>query len=73
LTRSVSNLSDISDTTITPARFADQEQEEWRRFDFLRVFDADDEDLEPGLRGALPDSLRVDDDEDEEFVLKLGS
>jgi hypothetical protein len=73
LTRSISNLSERSDTTITPARFADQEQEEWRRFDFLRVFDADDEDLEPGLRGALPDCLQVDDDEDEEFVLKLGS
>jgi hypothetical protein len=73
LTRSVSNMSQSSDTTITPARFADQENAEWKRLDFLRAFDAEDEDLEPGLRGALPECLRRDDEEDEGFVMTLGS
>jgi hypothetical protein len=72
LTRSVSNLSHASDTTITPARFAEQENEDLRRLDFLMAFDAEDEELEPGLRGALPGCLDAEDDE-EEFVLKLGS
>lgn len=72
LTRSASNLSQGSDTTITPARFAEQENDDSRRFDFMRAFDIDDEELEPGLGGALPDSLR-EEDEDEDFVLKLSS
>lgn len=72
LTRSVSNLSQASDTTITPARFAEQENEDLRRLDFLRAFDAEDEELDSGLRGALPVCLGEEDD-DEEFVLKLGS
>jgi hypothetical protein len=72
LTRSVSNVSQASDTTITPARFVEQENDDLRRFDFLRAFDVDDEELEPGLRGALPKCLR-EEDEDEEFVLKLSS
>lgn len=76
-----SNLSQASDVTITPARFAEKRSdketgpgsEAWRRLDFLRAFDhdSDDEELEPGLRGALPDCLRGDDD-DEEFVMTLG-
>lgn len=76
-TRSVSNISQASDITITPARFAEKEggpgSEEWSRLKFLGAFDVDDEDLEPGLRGALPDCLRRDDGDDEEFVMTLGS
>ena len=71
LARSVSNMSHASDITITPARFADQENDEMRRFDFLRAFEFDDEELKPGLRGAMPACLL--EDEDEEFVLKLTS
>ncbi|KAG9229441.1 hypothetical protein BJ875DRAFT_387346 [Amylocarpus encephaloides] len=76
MTRSVSNISQASDTTITPARFAQKEteQEEWRsRLTFLNAFYGDDEDLEPGLRGVIPDSLRGADEEDEEFVLTIGT
>jgi hypothetical protein len=72
LTRSCSNLSQGSDTTITPARFTEQENDDSRRFDFLRAFDIDDEELVNGLTGPLPDCLR-EEDEDEEFVLKLSS
>lgn len=72
LTRSVSNMSQASDTTITPARFAEQENDDLRRLDFLKAFDVDDDELEPGLTGALPKCLG-EEDEDEEFVLKLGS
>ncbi|KAG0645393.1 hypothetical protein D0Z07_8993 [Hyphodiscus hymeniophilus] len=76
-TRSVSNVSHSSDTTITPARFAEKEggpgSEEWRRLKFLGAFDVDHEDLEPGLRGALPECLRGVDENDEEFVMTLGS
>lgn len=72
LTRSVSNMSEASDTTITPARFAEQENDEFRRFNFLKAFDVDDEEIEPGLRGVMPACLRAE-DEDEEFILKLTS
>jgi hypothetical protein len=70
--RSVSNASQVSDTTITPARFAEQENDDWRRLDFLRAFDVDDEELEPGLRGALSACLK-EENEDDEFVLTLSS
>lgn len=72
LARSVSNLSQASDTTITPARFAEQEHDDSGRLNFLKAFDVDDEDLEPGLRGELPKCLGEEDD-DEEFVLKLNT
>jgi hypothetical protein len=60
--------------TITPSRFAqiqpsDGVRDEWGR---LGVFDSDDEDIEPELRGGLPDCLRKDDDYEEEFILTLG-
>ncbi|TVY75799.1 hypothetical protein LSUE1_G004764 [Lachnellula suecica] len=72
MTRSVSNLSQSSDTTITPAKFG-QENDEWKsKLSFLSAFDVDDEELEPGLRGALPESLRNDEEDDEEFVMTLG-
>lgn len=77
LPRSISNLSHASDSTITPARFAQKSAEvgndEWRRLKFLGAFDTDDEDLEPCLRGALPECLRRHDDSEEEFVMTLGS
>jgi hypothetical protein len=70
MARSVSNMSQDSDTTITPDRFARATgEEEYRRPDFLSAFMVDDDDeVEPVLRGELPESLRRD-DEDEEFVL----
>lgn len=76
--RSVSAVSNASDTTITPTRFAEKQSgpgsEEWRRLKFLGAFEVDDEDLEPGLRGVLPECLRKDDEsEGEEFVMTLGS
>jgi hypothetical protein len=74
--RSVSNMSSASDSTITPARFQKEELEnqEWKKkLPFLHAFDVDDEDLEPGLRGIMPDSLRRMDEDEEEFVLTLGA
>jgi hypothetical protein len=74
MTRSVSNFSQASDTTITPARFAQKEEDlEWKKLGWLGAFDVDYEDLEPGLRGALPECLRRADEEDDEFVMTLGS
>ena len=73
LTRSISNLSQGSDTTITPERFfALESQQESRSPAFLKAFEVDDEDLEPGLRGIMPECLRRPDDEDEDFVFTLG-
>jgi len=76
LARSTSNLSDGSDTTITPSSYAQNQgsevgNDDWRRLMFLGLFDTDDEDLEPGLRGALPDYLRKDEDAEEDFVMTL--
>ncbi|TAQ84539.1 hypothetical protein B7494_g7137 [Chlorociboria aeruginascens] len=72
--RSVSNVSTGSDSTITPAKFASQEteigNEEWRRLNFLKAFHVEDEELEPGLRGLLPESFG--DEEEEEFVMGFG-
>lgn len=77
MARSISNVSQSSDTTITPARFAEQDSGpgsvEWSRLKFLGAFDVEDEGIEPGLRGVLPECLRHGDDEDEEFVMPLGS
>ncbi|KAI9744303.1 MAG: hypothetical protein M1818_002455 [Claussenomyces sp. TS43310] len=78
LSRSASTLSSGSDVTITPARYAqkdggeDGKVDEWQRLKFLGAFDVDDEDLEPALRGVLPECLRRDEDAEEEFVLELG-
>lgn len=71
ITRSVSNMSQSSDVTITPARFAQQEELESKRLDWLSAFEVDDEELEPGLRGGIPECLRRMDDEEEEFVMTL--
>jgi hypothetical protein len=74
LVRSISNMSDASDATITPARFAQKENEDWRRPAFMKAFDhEDDEDSEPGLGSGLAECLRRADEEDEEFVMTLGS
>jgi len=78
LPRSTSNVSTGSDKIITPSTFADGQassgmSDEWRQLKLLGAFDTDDEDLEPGLRGALPECLRKDEDSEQEFVLTLGS
>ncbi|EHK99816.1 hypothetical protein M7I_4311 [Glarea lozoyensis 74030] len=75
--RSVSTMSTASDSTITPAKFQKEESEiqEWKKkLPFLQAFDLlEDNDLEPGLRGVVPESLRrMDEDDEEEFVLTLG-
>ncbi|KUJ07690.1 uncharacterized protein LY89DRAFT_659925 [Mollisia scopiformis] len=72
LQRSVSNMSQGSDTTITPANFKDAEPE-WKNPSFLKAFEVDDDELEPGLRGVLPESLRRMDGDEEEFVMPLPS
>lgn len=68
LQRSVSNMSQSSDTTITPANFREPE---WKNPSFLKAFDVDDEELEPGLRGMLPDCLKRMDEDEEEFFLAM--
>lgn len=77
LTRSASQASNGSDATITPARYAekgclDGKRQEWKRLQFLGAFDVDDADIEPTLKGGLPECLRRDEDAEEEFVLELG-
>ncbi len=73
LARSASNLSSASDSTITPARFAQKgnNQEEWQNLKFLDAFLPEDEGAEESLGGALPECLRRMDEEDEGFVFKL--
>jgi hypothetical protein len=66
-------MSQGSDTTITPERFAMTSESESKSPAFLKAFEFDDEDLEPGLRGIMPECLRRPDDDDEEFVMTLGS
>jgi hypothetical protein len=73
LARTVSNMSQSSDITITPARFAEEQELEYKNPAFMRAFEVDDEDLEVGLRGGLPECLRRDEEEDEEFVMTLGT
>jgi hypothetical protein len=77
LQRSSSNMSTGSNSTITPNNFAqrqaDNDSQPLKRLEFLSLFEPEDEDVEPELTGALPDCLRGEDedDEEEEFVLKL--
>jgi hypothetical protein len=77
MAKSVSNVSQGSDTTIAPARFAEKDtgpgSDEWRRLKFLGAFDVDEEDIEPGLKGVLPECLRRGVEDEEEFVMTLGS
>ncbi|KAK3325436.1 hypothetical protein B0H66DRAFT_599598 [Apodospora peruviana] len=64
LMRSVSTASSGSDRTITPARFAQtQESEDWKKLEFLSIFDVDEED---GNLGGTP---QFDDDLDDDFQL----
>jgi hypothetical protein len=71
LLRSVSNCSTASDSTITPARWSQkQDEEEYRKLKFLGAFDVDDDDL--GVGSGLPECLRGGEEEDEEeFVMTL--
>jgi len=71
LTRSFSNMSQGSDTTITPERFAQEIELESRSPSFLKAFEVDDEDLDPSLRGILPECLRRADEDDEEFIMPM--
>jgi hypothetical protein len=75
--RSASNISTASDSTITPARFQKDESEiqEWKmKLPFLQAFDVEDDDVESGLRGVMPESSRrMEEDDEEEFVLTLGT
>lgn len=75
LPRSTSNLSHDSDRTITPARFAQNENlvnPEHKKLDFLSAFEVDDEDLEPALKCGLPECLIKFDEDEEDFVLTIG-
>ena len=65
-------MSQGSDTTITPANFREVEPE-WKNPSFLKAFEVDDDELEPGLRGVLPECLRRMDEDEEEFVMPLPS
>ncbi|KAK4203762.1 hypothetical protein QBC40DRAFT_218892 [Triangularia verruculosa] len=62
LSRCMSTASSGSEATITPARFA-QSSQDWKRPDFLSIFDADDD--ESTMGGAVPPL----DDEEEEFQI----
>ncbi|KAM0309127.1 hypothetical protein ACHAO8_009326 [Botrytis cinerea] len=75
LPRSTSNLSHDSDSTITPARFAQKENlsnPEYKKLDFLSAFEVDDEELEPALKCGLPECLIKFDEDEEDFVLTIG-
>ena len=73
LPRSFSTASTGSDTTITPARYAEgqkaNESDDWRRLEFLSIFDGDGED--DGHLGSSSD-LPIDDlDDDFEFKVNF--
>lgn len=69
LPRSFSTASTGSDTTITPERYAEgqrtSESEDWRRLEFLSIFDGEDDD-----DGQLGSDLPMDDLE-ENFEFKV--
>jgi hypothetical protein len=81
MTRSSTTLSDGSDKTITPARYAQNqasttaEEQQWKeRVPFLSIFDPNDDDDCDILAGGLPESMRdgqQTDGEEEEFELRL--
>ncbi|KAK2630026.1 hypothetical protein QTJ16_000846 [Diplocarpon rosae] len=73
LQRSASNMSSSSDVTITPARFAQESEQGWKNPSFMKAFEVDDDELEPGLRGGLSECLRRADEDEEEFVMTLGA
>lgn len=62
LVRSVSTASSGSDVTITPARFS-QSSKEWKKPDFLSIFDTDEDD------GNLCSGVPQFDHSDDEFQL----
>jgi hypothetical protein len=74
LARSISNMSEASDSTITPARFAQKETgREWNSPAFMKAFDRPDDDLDLALGGGLAECLRRADEDEEEFVMTLGT
>ncbi|KAK3327498.1 hypothetical protein B0T19DRAFT_164588 [Cercophora scortea] len=64
LMRSVSTMSSGSDCTITPARFAQNQAQDWKKLEFLSIFDVDEE--EDGDLGGAPE---LDDLIDDDFQL----
>ncbi|KAK3359238.1 hypothetical protein B0T25DRAFT_91114 [Lasiosphaeria hispida] len=61
LTRSLSTMSTGSDTTITPARFAQtQGSQDWKKPEFLSIFDLEEDD--DGHLGSAPTLDDFDDD-----------
>lgn len=80
LQRSTSNMSTSSEVTITPARWAKESEgrAEWRSPAFMKAFEVDgNEDESDGGLGldvrGLQECLRREEEEDEEFVMTLGS
>lgn len=73
LLRTNTTSSEASEATMTPLRFAEDERrrssDELHRLTFLQAFEVDDDELEPGLRGALPECLREEDEDEVEFVM----
>ena len=64
LARTASTASSGSDCTITPARFAQtQASNDWRKPDFLSIFDVDEE------HSTHPSNIPEPEDSDEEFQL----
>ena len=73
-------MSTSSEVTITPARWAKESegQAEWRSPAFMKAFEVDgNEDESDGGLGldvrGLQECLRREEEEDEEFVMTLGS
>jgi hypothetical protein len=73
-TRTASTASSGSDVTITPSRYAQKEalksadeDEDWRRLEFLSIFDVDEgDDMMKGIQDPLHDGV-----EEEDFQLEL--
>ncbi|KAG9241443.1 hypothetical protein BJ878DRAFT_228297 [Calycina marina] len=70
ISRSASNLSHSSDSTMTPAKFASEKEEDWSHLKFLDAFDRDDAGF--GSGGALPECMRGE-EEEEEFLMTVPS
>jgi hypothetical protein len=72
MTRSTSNLSQASDITITPERFAQQEERETQSLPWLIAFEAEMEISDgDGLNGGKSCFIGEDDEDDDGFVMKV--
>jgi hypothetical protein len=75
--RATSTLSSRSSSTITPAVFAQRQNagtvlDDLSRLHLADAFNSDEEELEPCMRGEVPDFVRQVDEDVEEFVFTLG-